>query len=239
MRAPPSRERGAALLLLLMLLGLGVATVFLQGAGRDLLDLPRQQRSQQLVQQAQEALIGFAATHGRLPRPAISATDGRENPQACTSAASCTGLLPWVTLGLEGADAWAKRLHYSVTPAFAAWPLHRAEAVADKVVLGRAAGGQLYYAHGSAQCSVQRPCAAAVLFSSGRRNLGVSVDGIVQANGGGSNLDERQNIGGTNQFITRPLNADAGLPGGEFDDIVAWVPVKKLYAVMATTGSLD
>jgi hypothetical protein len=239
MRAPHSRERGAALLLLLMLLGLGVATIFLQGAGRDLLDLPRQQRSQQLVQQAQEALIGFAATHGRLPRPAISGTDGRENPQPCSSAASCTGLLPWVTLGIEGADAWAKRLHYSVTPVFAEWPLHRTDAVADKEVLGRMANGQLYYAHGSAQCSVQRPCAAAVIFSSGRRNLGISVDGIVQANNDSGNVDELKNIGSTNQFITRPLNADARQPGGEFDDIVTWVPVKKLYAVMATTGSLD
>lgn len=236
---PRARQRGAALLILVAVLGLGASAAFMRFYGGDRLELPRQQRSQRLVQEAREALIGFAATNGRLPRPAVSALDGRENPEPCRDARACTGVLPWVTLGISGADSWSKRLRYSVTPAFAERPLNGREAVADKVILTRAANGAMYYAHGRAECSVKAPCAAAVVLSSGRRNLGVSADGIAQANGDRNNLDEAYNNIAVNNFITRPLTTDATRPGGEFDDIVGWVAVKPLFTTMSTTGSLD
>src|ERR1035437_9255557 len=51
--------------------------------------------TQQQINEIREALIGFAVTNGRLPRPATSLADGAENPAICANDAACTGFVPW------------------------------------------------------------------------------------------------------------------------------------------------
>lgn len=78
--------------------------------------------TEQVLGQARQALLGFAAVNGRLPCPANgnvpSATAGAGLERAPT-AAGCTGgqtgVLPWATLGLPETDAWGRRITYRVS----------------------------------------------------------------------------------------------------------------------------
>src|SRR5471032_1227554 len=159
--APPSSQsqRGAALLLLLAMTSIGAATLLVSALGRSGLEARRQQLTVRRLGQASEALLGYASTYGRLPRPAVSATDGNEREQACDTEDSCTGLLPWVTLGIAGSDAWGKRLRYSVTPEYTQVPVRRISAIATKTVQTRASNGQLAYIVGQDECTLAAPCA--------------------------------------------------------------------------------
>ncbi|RZT04580.1 hypothetical protein SAMN05216319_3633 [Duganella sp. CF402] len=230
------RQRGAALLLLILMLGLGVSVALMSTRPGD--DSVRQRQSMQLVAEAREALLGFAMTHGRLPRPAISAQDGREMTTPCNRD-SCTGFLPWVTLGVVGSDSWGKLLRYSVSPSFAAQRIDPTQARADKKIASRREDGELYYLVGDDSCSVQARCAPAVVFSSGKNNLGTSAQGIPLANGTINNVDEEQNNGDTTAYIARRLETRSQAPGGEFDDIVTWVPVQTFYRRIEISGVLD
>ncbi|MES2159760.1 MAG: hypothetical protein V4476_01280 [Pseudomonadota bacterium] len=234
---PGHRQYGAALLLLLLTLSLGAATLLMaqfDGGRRNAEQLRRTLLS---LAAAKEALVGYAMTHGRLPRPASSATDGQENPAACTSEASCTGFLPWVTLGIDGGDGWAKLLRYSVTPSFTRAPLKPASVSANKRIWGRGDQGASYLLAGQGNCAALETCAPAVIFSTGKARLGTSAQGTALANSGTGNLDELQNNNGYNDFISR-VPSDAGVPGGEFDDLVTWIPLRPLLLRMNAAGAL-
>jgi len=239
-RNPRSAERaqaGAALLLLLALLGVGAATLLVSALGQGGQDTRHVQTTLARMTEASDALLGFAAAHGRLPRPAISATDGRESPLPCASAESCTGFLPWVTLGVEGGDAWGKLFKYSVTPVYTQRPVLRLAAVADKRVLTRRPDGGLVYLAGQDECSVARPCAPVVLLSHGRNHFGTSVQGRPQASAG-AGPDEQGNATESGRFISRVASADAGAAGGAFDDIVRVISLQALYQQMGRAAAL-
>lgn len=230
------RQRGAALLLLIMMLGLGVSVGLMTLRPSD--DSLRQRQSAQLLAEAKEALLGFAMTHGRLPRPAISAQDGREMEGPCDRE-SCTGILPWVTLGVTGNDSWGKLLRYSVSPSFAARRINPAQAIADKKIVSRGEDGELFYLVGGERCTVQTRCSPAVVFSSGKNNLGTSAQGIPLANGTINNIDEEQNNIDTTTYVSRPLETRSQGPGGEFDDIVTWIPIQTFYRRIEISGILN
>ncbi|NYE62171.1 type II secretory pathway pseudopilin PulG [Duganella sp. 1224] len=233
---PLRRQRGAALLLLLVVLGLGASALLISSFSPGN-DSARQQRSAAQVAEAREALLGFAMVHGRLPRPAISAQDGREQPDPCSDD-GCTGYLPWVTLGVSGSDAWGKLLRYSVSPGFARRIVPN-QAVAEKRILGRDGQGQPYYVVGGERCDVGTLCATAVIFSSGKNNLGTSELGVPQANNAEGNLDEQHNDRATLDFFARPLETRPQAPGGEFDDIIAWIPLQLLDRKLEASGVLN
>ncbi|AXA91054.1 hypothetical protein [Massilia sp. YMA4] len=237
-RVDPRRQRGAALLLLLAVASVGFAAVLIGAFGRSGVERLREQRTLARLALASDALVGFAAVNGRLPRPAISATDGRESPAPCADEAACSGFLPWVTLGVEGADSWGKRLRYSVTPLYTTAPIQRIAAVATKRVQTRDGNGELRYVIGQERCELAAACAPAVVYSQGRANLGTSVAGLAQANGARGNLDEIGNDSATTGFIQRPASADPGVPGGPFDDLLVALPLETLYERMAAARTL-
>ncbi|NTV87875.1 MAG: prepilin-type N-terminal cleavage/methylation domain-containing protein, partial [Burkholderiaceae bacterium] len=86
-------------------------------------DLRAQQETQQTLAAIQEAILGFAATRGRLPCPASPNATGNENPQnggVCVNALD--GFVPGITLGVQpvdaqgyAIDAWGRRIRYAVT----------------------------------------------------------------------------------------------------------------------------
>src|SRR5450830_65867 len=89
-----ARQRGAALLLLVTVLALGAATLLMSGYSPQAMEQRQVDQTQRTLAQSRDALIGFALQHGRLPRPAISAQDGRESALPCTNDADCSGFLP-------------------------------------------------------------------------------------------------------------------------------------------------
>lgn len=104
--------------------------------------LPLQAQRQQLAQSqtentlelAKQALLGYAQSRGRLPCPATAASNGLETPLGgnalCTSQ---LGYLPAATLGIEptdangyALDAWNNRIMYAVAQNSAATPVNPA-----------------------------------------------------------------------------------------------------------------
>jgi type II secretory pathway pseudopilin PulG len=129
----PRRARGftlaelaIAFLVMSLILGGLIATFSAQNAARQLAE------TQRTLDNAREALIGFAVRFGRLPCPAADGATGVEvrrppaNASTCavcaTADAHCEGLLPALTLGIgptdgQGylVDAWGNRVRYAVT----------------------------------------------------------------------------------------------------------------------------
>lgn len=224
--ASPRRQRGAALLLLLVVLGLGASALLMNVFSPPSNDLRPQALTRAALGEAREALLGYAIAHRRLPRPALSATDGRENPRPCANDAECTGLLPWTTLGLVPGDGWNKLLRYSVSREFANGKVDD-QPEADKTVFDRDADGNLFYRVGSADCRTDDRCAPAVIFSSGK-HLGVSLDGIRQPGAVRDNSDEQANEVAVRAFMARAASADPRVAGGSFSNVVSWVPLPLL-----------
>jgi hypothetical protein len=236
--ALPRRQRGAALLLLLLVLGLGASSLLMSLFSPPSGELRPQALTRESLAQAREALLGYAVAHRRLPRPALSATDGRENPRPCASDADCTGFLPWITLGLVPGDGWNKLLRYSVSRDFANGNLD-APVEADKTVFDRHPDGTVFYRVGTANCRVDDRCAPAVIYSSGK-HLGVSVDGIAQLSGVTDNLDEQANEAAVREFMARAASGEPHGIGGSFSNVVSWVPLPLIRnRVRATAPSAD
>ena len=232
------RQRGAVLLLLIMALSVGAASLALKTLNAPKRQVEQERRTLVALAEAREALLGFASTHGRLPRPATSTTNGNESKDECKTEASCTGYLPWVTLGIHGYDGWGKLLHYSVTASLATYPVGPTDNVADKVIYGRDAQGNKLIVAGLAKCSLDTQCVPLVVFSSGRNNFGVTETGIAQPNLSTANVDEGYNDTAVNGFVTRPMTDDINAPGGDFDDMVSWIPIKTLFRRMYSAGVL-
>lgn len=227
-RSTLKTQRGAALLLLVAVLGLGAASLLMNAFSRNDAESGRQQRSLAILAQAREALTGFAATNGRLPRPANSATDGRERPAECASDADCSGFLPWVALGVPGLDAWGKVLRYSVTPEMSRAPIMSVSAGANRVILQRNAQGALAYVVGQEECNVSMQCLPAVVFSQGKEGYGTAASGTRLAPTLRGNLDEAANDAASTAFVT----------GNSVDDLLAWITLPALYQRMRAARTL-
>ena len=202
--------------------------------------------AQKQLDEVREALIGFALVNGRLPRPALSALTGTEKTD-CMAAAdpvlACTGYLPWTALGVSKTDAWGKMLRYSVVPEFAsntkfAFSMPPLVAPGYKQVRTRDQAGN------------EQPLAEnllAVVLSYGGRNFGTTADGQTIANDSTVNADEGENdsrfscaaAANCTNFFSRTQSASKdALVGGDFDDIVVWVPKTILFSRMVQAGQL-
>lgn len=232
------RQQGAALLLLVAVLGLGAASLLISAFGRNTAEAARQQRTLSTLAQAREALLGFAASNGRLPRPAASALDGRERLDDCLDDAQCSGFVPWVALGVAGSDGWGRLLRYSVTPEMTRAPIVSFSAVANRTVSTRDADGALRFMAGQEQCDVSAQCLPLVLFSQGNAGFGTASSGVRQTNLGRGNLDEANNDSASRSFVSGPATASEQAAGGTFDDMLAWITLPALYQRMRAARTL-
>ena len=186
--------------------------------------------TQKAINDINDALIGFVMINGRLPRPATSSTNGLENAATCATEAACTGFIPWTTLGSPKVDAWGNLIQYSVTPAFAnaAFTL---TTVGTKTIQERNSGGALVsYA----------TLVPAVVWSHGPENFGTNDAGISRANSssGVANADEITNNAASVTFIRRIETTNTAAGGGEFDDIVTFIPTAVLIGKAIAAGKL-
>lgn len=91
----------------------------------------KRQLTQERLEQARDALLGFAVTTKRLPcADSVAAADGLETQEVPDEedrgsdncgAGALVGLLPYKELGVVGVDAWGRRLAYAVSPDFTKW----------------------------------------------------------------------------------------------------------------------
>lgn len=228
-----------------------VISALLLAGGLKILSTERQIRDRKAADaqlaEAIETLIGYALTHGRLPRPAISAINGQERA-ACSNDAQCTGLLPWEELSLVKTDPWGKILRYSVSPEYAGGD-------SGDILMQIDAGGTGSGATEAKMVMTTDPANRAnlmrlmhavpvVVISQGPRNWGETQDGVSLPANSNHHPDEDSNVSGIvdgstagTRFVSRPWS-DTAHPRGEFDDQLRWLSPHILKARLVAAGRL-
>lgn len=228
-------EMAIVMVILGLLLVGGLSLVGAQNDGQRVKD------SEKLLEEAKEALMGFAASHvatdGRpyLPCPdktaaagAGTANDGQEdrNGNACVTQ---EGNLPLVTLGLANqADPFGNRLRYRVSAAYSD---------SGSGFLTTTAGDLLPQDTGGTALASAGEVPVVVL-SHGKNGYGaINAAGTATAAPPVANTNETENADGDTTFVAGPP-VDVGGAGGEFDDIVSWLPRAILFNRMIQAGKL-
>lgn len=228
-------ELAVAIFIITLLLGSILVPLATQVEQRQLSDTQKKQ------DEIKEALIGFAVANGYLPCPAVSATNGQEGNRTAGICNPRTGFLPWDALGVSKADAWGRLYRYSVTPAFTnntatPAPVFTTATVPDISVGTRDNAGAV-------TSLTNASSVPAIVVSHGINGYGgITEQGIAQALPPiwpTNYLDENTNTTGTTAFMSRsPQSQGASGAGGEFDDVVIWVPRYVLLSRMVAAGKL-
>jgi len=208
----------------------------------------RYRETQRTLDLAKDALLGFAALNGRFPCPASATGGGLEDPPgggACNGPSDANGyygFLPAVTLGIANGrgncapgpgaatgnltDSWNGCIRYAVT---------RANANAATTTNGirnltpwTSFSPTLRICENAACTQVLTATAVAVVFSSGKNNsLPVPP----------ANAHETENIDADRDFV-RHEPRQSGQPGGEYDDLVDWLPLTVFATRMVQSAQL-
>ncbi|MGH8602445.1 MAG: prepilin-type N-terminal cleavage/methylation domain-containing protein [Gammaproteobacteria bacterium] len=255
-------ELAIAIVILAAILGSVMVPVATQVQARKIME------TEQLLDDAKEALLGFALSNARLPcpdNPAISGITGIEDPPC---AAGGVGFLPWSTLGVTPSDSWGHLLIYRVTSEFTNAP-NPATPCPPPPPPPPPPTGDLDLCDGGDITIITRgdlpggptntkdpvpltpppppPRAApAVIVSVGPNGSGGTdlLGNILPAPAG---ADEQNNLNNDLQFVTRPLVSNApgtcsdtteGQPLCNFDDLVVWLSTPILFNRMVAAGRL-
>jgi prepilin-type N-terminal cleavage/methylation domain-containing protein len=218
--------------------------------------LRRQEQTRRTLDDAREAVLGFAATQGRLPCPATASSRGEESFASGGNAldGNCSnfhdGFLPAASLGLspldsEGfaRDGWgtpANRIRYAVfgggrAISGVANPLTRAGGMRQATLpgLGDASGYLVICGLGNA--SNATGCGPAVNQLTRRAAFVLLSAGPNATAAPAAGTDESRNLDGNGVFVSRDPSAARG---DEFDDTLAWVPVTVLVGRLVSAGRL-
>jgi type II secretory pathway pseudopilin PulG len=228
-----------AIVLLIVALAIGGGLSVISGQ----VEHQKFKETQKALDEAKEAIVGYSVSHLAALRPYLpcpdrttagppgTANDGVEDLNAGgTDCAVFEGNLPWVTLGLVGLDGWGNRIRYRVPNASAftsrttGFDLATNPALAIELVVNNAVGTRLV---------TDVPF---VLVSHGPNGWGaISGSGTAIGAPPGASLNEAENTDGDTIFVSNPPVA-TGLAGGEFDDIVTWLPSNLLFTRMLQAG---
>ena len=222
------------------------------------MDVRRVAETQKTMELARDALLGFAASNGRLPCPAAPATTGAESPVgggACTN--SYNGFLPAVTLGITptdaqgyAIDAWGNRIRYAVPnvstltvpPVSNPFTTANGLRTATMFAMSQIATAPLSTfinvcnsATGVTALAPANPCGAATTLSGKVPALMFSLG--KNAKTAGNDPDESENLNNDLVFVTHDASP-AGSTTGEFDDIVTYLSLNQLFNRMIAGGAL-
>jgi prepilin-type N-terminal cleavage/methylation domain-containing protein len=216
----------------------------------------KREDTQRRLEEARDLLVAFALVNRRLPCPATGAA-GDESFAASppAPAGACTtnygGFLPARTIGSESVDpqgfaldAWGNRIRYAVSAT--SWgptppPPPPARFTKQHVAGDPTAAWNIGTVPGDLViCSAAAPGASCLPGTSvTNQNVVVLVVFSTGKNAalGAGGANEQENLDGDAVFVSRPPDpADA--VGGEFDDMLVWVPVGLLYSRMISAGVL-
>jgi prepilin-type N-terminal cleavage/methylation domain-containing protein len=217
----------------------------------------RAAQTARLLEEAREALLGFAVANGRLPCPSTAEGRGQESFASGGSAADgrCAdfhaGFLPAAALGLspldaEGflRDAWAtgprNRVRYAVFGNGLALngvanPLTRTNGLQAATLSGLGNAAHFLFICSDASLANGAGCGPAANQLT-RRAAAVLLS--TGANGSSPPVpgsDEARNLGGDGVFVHREAST---AQGHEYDDQVQWLPVPLLVNRMVVAGRL-
>ena len=127
----PSKQKGVALIMLVLVLVIASAATFLSSFGGNNLKIERDKKTALALTEAKSALIGWSASHstmpGILPCPEDVSLIGTPNEGVAKT--SCTGpslgRLPWKTLGFgDLRDGNGDKLWYVISNGFRSSPIN-------------------------------------------------------------------------------------------------------------------
>ena len=250
-------EIAVVLFIITLLLGSILVPLQTQVEGRKI------EETQRLLDQARDALLGYAASYGYLPCPATATSAGMEPPpgpppvgvdHATGACPTYNGFLPAALLGFapvdgEGfaLDAWggtpANRIRYAVSNhqvGTIALPFTTSGGVASAGIPAVAANSSLIYICGSgAGVVADTNCGTA-------QTLASNVVAVVWSSGanapiGGTSVHEAENPSANvppsqdRIFVSR-VRATGG--ANEFDDQLVWISGFALISRMVASGQL-
>lgn len=240
---PNRHERGFSLLemaVVLIILGFVLGALF----------MPLQAQRQQLAQSqtentletAKRALIGYAQSQGRLPCPAVAGNGGTEAPLGGGACTQQIGLLPAVTLGIQpvnsngfAVDAWNNPIMYAITQK------NSGGAVSPDFTTS----GDMVNVGISSLAPDLRICASSLAASCTQTiNLANNAVAVIyslgatgsQASGG---ADETENLNAVANIDTVFVSHEpSSTAGNEFDHMMIWISPYVLYNAMIEAGQL-
>lgn len=240
-------ELAVVVVIIALILGGVVLTMNAVSSAREV------EQTQQQLDQAREALVGFFVRNGRFPCPAAPATTGVESPPgggACTN--PYNGFLPAATLGMGPTDpqgylldAWGNRIRYAVsqyvhTPPFVDAATCAADARRCFFFTTTNALAQVGIVNIAATLPELRVCDVAncagplvfrtpvVVFSTGRNFASLGAPGV----------DEQENITVADDKFVAHEPRPAGAASGEFDDLVTWISPNILFNRLIAAGAI-
>ena len=234
-------EMAIVLAIIALILGTGLTLLSAQQ------DQRRIEETRARLDEAREALIGFAIANGRLPCPATATSNGAESPATAATGTACdnprNGFLPAATLGLSNVDAngylqdaWRlqqNRIRYAVTEANI-----RAATTTDGI---KTTTMTLFTPDlrvcDSASVITGTTCGTATTLT----NEAVAVIYSLGANApaGGTGTDEAANLNGDPVFVSHSIAYAKDAPAnGEFDDQLTWLSKYTLFNRMVQAGKL-
>lgn len=216
--------------------------------------------TQRILDQAREALLGYAAANGYFPCPASTTSNGQQatgagHPGTGTCAAAVTGANTWIgflpaaTLGFTpvdangyAVDAWGltqNRIRYAVSN----WnsnTMTKTDGMRAAGMSSIASTAMLYVCNSGTGVVVGTNCGTAGTLTS---NAPVVIWSLgPNAPTGGTSVHEAQNPnqngGSPDRIFVSRTKADAGAAGGEFDDIVSWIGTPTLLNRLIAAGQL-
>lgn len=183
--------------------------------------------------------------HTYLPCPDVTDTDpaddadkdgqpddrnnGLEDRNTDGTCISNFGNIPWATLGVGAQDAWGNRLHYQITNDTSAAEYGNgmgdsfsSTSTGDNQICGSNVG-----CSGSAKGDQASDVPVVIISygpnSRGARNINLNPTAPTPESPATTGLDEAENLDGDAFYVSRSAS-DVNHPGGEFDDLVVWIP---------------
>lgn len=193
------------------------------------MDLRYRNETLQQLQDARDALLGYAASHSATDgKPYLPCPDtdlnGIEEARIAGVCPSNEGFFPWSDLGLGAQDAWGNRLRYRVDPDFSN--------SASGFTLGKL--GNLRICDQAACTTTVATGLPIVILSHGKNGYGATNSGNA-VNLVPSGADEIENTDNDGDFVSHtPTPAGAN----EFDDLVVWLSPNILYNRLIAAGRL-
>jgi prepilin-type N-terminal cleavage/methylation domain-containing protein len=210
-----------------------------------------QSQTENTLEIAKKALLGYAQSQGRLPCPATALSNidagskGLESPLPATG--TCTvaaGFLPAATLGIQPTDssgfvidAWNNRIRYAVTQTNNAGVLTTHFTTANEMANQGIANLQpnIRVCNSSAVVTATR-CSGGTEANYLTNNAVVVIysTGATGAQGSGS-ADETANLDNDSVFVSHDSSS---VTGNEFDHMMVWISPYVLYNAMIEAGQL-
>jgi prepilin-type N-terminal cleavage/methylation domain-containing protein len=217
--------------------------------------------TQRTLEEIMEALLGFAAAHGRLPCPATATSGGLESFAVAGDATngnceSFSGFVPAATLGVTpvdaqgfAVDAWGlpqNRIRYALSNEALnsiANPFSRSGGMRSATMSWVGAAELLHVCASGAGIGGTAPnlhCAGGNDLSNTLTNNAPVVLWSVGANGatGGTSADETHNPNAFSAGQDRIFVSHVRSANPEFDDIVTWMSAGRLVSRMIVAGQL-